>query len=295
MLVEILKAVFYGIVEGVAEWLPVSSTGHLILFEEFFGFNIASLTGLDEKFTDEFLEMFAVVIQLGAILAVLVCFPKRLFPFSKDVEERKNTFSLWGKVIIASIPAAVVGLFIDKLIEKLSGRDIDGWLYNACVVSAALIIYGILFIVIEKSNKNKTPAITDISQISVKKALFIGIFQMLAMIPGTSRSGSTILGAVGMGLSRSTAAEFSFFMAIPVMLGASLVKIRGFFSYVTENELTVPPEVYTVLAIGCLTAFLVSLISIRFLTDFVKRHSFSAFGVYRIILGMLVILYFIIN
>ena len=292
MIIELLKAIFYGIVEGITEWLPVSSTGHLIILEEFIQFR-----GTDTELMNEFLEMFEVVIQLGAILAVVVIFWKKLFPFGKEKSraEIKSTFSLWGRVLVASVPAAIVGIVGDKILEKLTGKDIDGWLYNAYVVAAALIIYGILFIVIERLNKNKTYAVTDVSDISYGKAFAIGIFQMLAMIPGTSRSGSTILGSMCMGLSRSAAAEFSFFMAIPVMAGASAIKALGFFKFVLDGALTIPVEMWLVLATACLTAFLVSLAAIRFLTDFVKRHSFSAFGIYRIVLGVAVILYFVVR
>ncbi len=293
MIIELIKAILYGIVEGVTEWLPISSTGHLILLEEFISFRVSDTISVE--FMAEFLEMFGVVIQLGAILAVVVMYFVKLNPISrkKNTDEKRATFSLWGRIIVASLPAALVGIVGDKLLEKLSGRDIDGWLYNSYVVAAALIIYGVLFIVIERSNKNKSYEIIDVSQISYKKAFSIGVFQMLAMIPGTSRSGSTILGSMCLGLSRSAAAEFSFFMAIPVMAGASAVKLLGFFGYIFETDVTVPIQIWLILAVGCLTAFLVSLAAIRFLTDFVKRHSFSFFGVYRIILGIAVILYFL--
>ena len=292
---DIIKAIIYGIVEGITEWLPISSTGHLILLEEFIGFHAGD--GFSKELMSEFLEMFEVVIQLGAILAVVVIFWKKLWPFGKKKtkSETKSTFSLWAHVLVASLPAALMGIVGDKILEKLSGKDIDGWLYNAYVVAAALIIYGVLFIVIEKLNKNKSYEINDVDEISYKKAFFIGIFQMLAMIPGTSRSGSTILGSMCMGLSRSVAAEFSFFMAIPVMAGASAVKALGFFKFVFDGSHAVPMQMWIILAVACLTAFLVSLAAIRFLTDFVGRHSFSVFGVYRIILGIVVLLYFIIS
>ena len=289
---DLIKAIIYGIVEGITEWLPVSSTGHLILLEEFLGFRAGDTVGTE--LMNEFLEMFEVVIQLGAILAVVVIFWKKLWPFGKKKgpAEKKSTFSLWARVLVASMPAAIMGILGDKLLEKFTGRDIDGWLYNAYVVAAALVVYGVLFIVIEKLNKNKTYEVTDVADISYSKAFSIGIFQMLAMIPGTSRSGSTILGSMCMGLSRGAAAEFSFFMAIPVMAGASAIKALGFFKYIFEGGVSVPTEMWLILGVGCLTAFLVSLAAIRFLTDFVKRHSFSVFGVYRIILGIAVILYF---
>lgn len=295
MVIELLKAVIFGIVEGITEWLPVSSTGHLILLEEFLNFDIADKYGA--AFTEEFLEMFSVVIQLGAILAVVVLFFHKLNPFapSKSGEQKRATWSMWAKVLVASIPAAAAGIVLDKIIEKLTGRDIDGWIYNAFVVAAALIVYGVLFIVIERANANKTYAINDISEISYGKAFLVGVFQMLAIIPGTSRSGSTILGSMMMGLSRTVAAEFSFFMALPAMAGASLIKLYGFFDHVAENNVSVGGDVWAVLAVGCAVAFAVSMIAIRFLMDFVKKHSFSAFGVYRIVLGAALIGYFLLG
>ena len=292
MFIEILKAILFGIVEGITEWLPVSSTGHLILLDEFVGLRAGDELG--SRFVEEFVEMFSVVIQLGAILAVVVFFFDRLLPFgkSKSEDEKKGVWSMWAKVAVASIPAALVGIVLDKIIERLSGRDIEGWIYNAYVVAGALIVYGVLFILIEKRNAKKEPSVTDISQISYKKAFLIGVFQMLALIPGTSRSGSTILGSMCMGLSRTTAAEISFFMAIPAMAGGSLIKALGFVSYLKESSAVPTFEVWAVLAVGFVTAFAVSLVVIRFLMDFVKKHSFSSFGVYRIILGALVLLYF---
>ena len=293
MFIEILKAILFGIVEGITEWLPVSSTGHLILLDEFVGLRAGEELG--SRFVEEFVEMFSVVIQLGAILAVVVVFFDRLLPFgkSKSEGEKKGVWSMWAKVAVASIPAALVGIVLDKIIEKLSGKDIEGWIYNAYVVAGALIVYGVLFIFIEKRNAKKEPSVTDLSQISYKKAFLIGVFQMLALIPGTSRSGSTILGSMCMGLSRTTAAEVSFFMAIPAMAGGSLIKALGFVSYLKEIAIVPPLEVWAVLAVGFASAFAVSLAVIRFLMDFVKKHSFSCFGVYRIILGVLVLFYFV--
>ena len=294
MIFEFLKAVLFGIVEGITEWLPVSSTGHLILLDEFLRLNVAPSLG--REFAEEFMEMFEVVIQLGAILAVVVVFFSKLNPFSpkKDLIQKKATWSLWFKVAVASIPAAIVGILFDKILEAKTGKDIDGWLYNAVVVALALIIYGILFIVIERANKNKEYKVTDVSEISYKNALLIGVFQMLAIIPGTSRSGSTILGSMCMGLSRGVAAEFSFFLAIPAMLGASAIKVLGFLSYIGESGVDIPVSAFAVLLVGMAVAFVVSLVTIKFLMDFVKKHSFSSFGIYRIILGALVLLYFII-
>lgn len=290
--IQIITAIVYGIVEGITEWLPVSSTGHLILLEEFLSFSLAP----DAVFTAEFCEMFDVVIQLGAILAVVVTYFSRLWPLSPKREKSENIriWKLWGKVLIASVPAAVAGIVFDKILEKISGRDIDGWLYNAPVVVAALIIYGIFFILIEKFNK-KEAKIESVDDISLGNAFAIGVFQMLAIIPGTSRSGSTILGSMLIGLSRTAAAEFSFFMAIPAMAGASLIKAAGFFSYVAERDMTVPALAWVILAVGCAVAFGVSMVSIKFLTDFVKKHSFIPFGVYRIALGAALIVWFLVK
>ena len=292
-MIEILKAVLYGIVEGITEWLPVSSTGHLILLDEFLALNVSP----DAAFRAEFGQMFEVVIQLGAILAVAVSFFKVLLPFgaSKSAEEKKSTWRLWLNICIASIPAAAVGIVLDKVIENATGKDIDGWIYNATVVASALIIYGVLFILIERFRGNKSPSVTSVHDIKPKHAIFIGIFQMLAIIPGTSRSGSTILGSMMLGLSRGAAAEFSFFLAIPAMAGASLLKGLGFVSYVADSGADVTLTAVAVLAVASITAFLVSMAAIKFLTDFVKKHSFAVFGYYRIILGAAVLLYFIFN
>ena len=290
---ELLKAILYGIVEGITEWLPISSTGHLILLEDWLPFAFSS----DPVFIDEFWEMFGVVIQLGAILAVVVLFWSRLIPFGKGKSEaqKRSTWRLWGRVLIASVPAALVGIVGDKLLEKLTGKDIDGWAYNSMVVAAALIVYGIAFIVIERKNAQKTPNVSQIEDISIKNALAIGAFQALSIVPGTSRSGSTILGSMLVGISRTAAAEFSFFMAIPVMVGASGIKALGFFSYVSESGISVPAMAWIVLLLGCAVSFAVSMASIRFLMDFVKKHSFAPFGVYRIALGALVLIFGLIR
>ena len=285
---ELLKAILYGIVEGITEWLPISSTGHLILLEDWLPFAFAG----DPTFLDEFWEMFGVVIQLGAILAVVVLYWSRLIPFgkSKTEEQKKSTWRLWGRVLIASIPAAFVGVVLDKVLEKATGKDIDGWFYNSVVVALALIVYGIAFIVIEKKNAQKTPNVSQVEDISFKNALAIGAFQALSIIPGTSRSGSTILGSMLVGISRTAAAEFSFFMAIPVMVGASGIKALGFLSYVSESAVSVPTMAWVVLLVGCAVSFAVSMAAIRFLMDFVKKHSFAPFGIYRIALGILVLI-----
>jgi len=273
--------------------LPVSSTGHLILLEELLPLSVAS--DLGATFAEEYFSMFEVVIQLGAILAVVVMFFSKLNPFapSKSSAEKKGTWVLWAKVLVASVPAAFVGIVLDKVIEKLSGRDIDGWIYNWQVVAAALIIYGVLFIVIERLHKGKECRVNSVEDISFSQAAAVGCFQMLAIIPGTSRSGSTILGSRCIGISRSAAAEFSFFMGIPAMAGASLIKGYGFIDYVMETGVSVPALAWITLAVACVVAFAVSMVAIKFLMDFVKKHSFSPFGVYRIILGALVIIYFL--
>ncbi len=285
---ELLKAILYGIVEGITEWLPISSTGHLILLEDWLPFGFVG----DPVFLDEFWEMFGVVIQLGAILAVVVLYWSRLVPFGKGKTdaEKRATWQLWGRVLIASLPAAFVGIVLDKLLEKATGKDIDGWFYNSVVVALALIVYGVAFIVIEKKNAQKAPHVAQVEQISVKNALAIGAFQALSIIPGTSRSGSTILGSMLVGISRTAAAEFSFFMAIPVMLGASGIKALGFLSYIGESGVSVPAMAWVVLLVGCAVSFAVSMAAIRFLMDFVKKHSFAPFGIYRIALGVLVLI-----
>ena len=290
IVIELLKAILYGIVEGITEWLPISSTGHLILLEEWLPFAFTK----DAVLRAEFGEMFEVVIQLGAILAVVVLFWSKLWPFSKkkEIADRQRTWNLWLKVVIASVPAAMVGILGDKLIEKLTGKDIDGWIFNPVVVAVALIVYGIAFIVIEKLHKPQSVQVETVEDITYRSAFLVGLFQILAMVPGTSRSGSTILGSMLIGFSRPVAAEFSFFMAIPVMVGASGIKVLGFFSFLSETGTQVPPLAWGILALACAVSFAVSMVAIRFLTDFVKRHSFASFGVYRIALGILVILYF---
>lgn len=291
--IEILKAIIFGVLEGITEWLPVSSTGHLILLDEFLKLNVAPELGA--AFADEYMSMFEVVIQLGAILAVVVMFFGKLNPFSskKSAEEKKSTWSLWFKVAVASIPAALIGIVGDKLLEKATGKDIDGWIFNAITVATALIVYGVLFILIEHFQKDKKASVESVDGISYSQAMLIGCFQTLSIVPGTSRSGSTILGARFLGVSRPAAAEFSFFLGIPAMVGASLIKGYGFFDYVGESGVSVPALAWVVLAVASLVAFGVSMIAIKFLMDFVKKHSFSPFGVYRIVLGALVLLYFI--
>ena len=291
--IEIIKAIVFGVVEGITEWLPVSSTGHLILLDEFLKLNVAGELG--GVFADEYMSMFEVVIQLGAILAVVVMFFTKLNPFapSNSVSEKRGTWSLWFKVIVASIPAAAVGIVGDKIIEKVTGKDIDGWIYNAVTVALALIVYGILFILVERWQANNPTRIESVDSIGYKDAIIIGCFQTLSIVPGTSRSGSTILGSRIIGISRSAAAEFSFFMGIPAMVGASLIKGYGFFDYVSESGVSVPALAWIVLLVASVVAFAVSMVAIKFLMEFVKKHSFAPFGIYRIVLGALVLLYFI--
>ena len=274
-MLEILKAIVFGIVEGITEWLPVSSTGHLILLDEF----------IKLKVTEEFYEMFQVVIQLGAIAAVLVLFFHKLNPFSpnKDAKQKKRTWDLWFKVVVAVIPSAVIGLLLDDWMEE--------HLYNHIVVAIALIVYGVAFILVEKRNKGKSPKIKRTAEIDYRTALLIGAFQCLSLIPGTSRSGSTILGGILLGVSRATASEFSFFLAIPTMLGASALKL---VKYVLEGMVPSGMEI-AILLVGCVVSFLVSLFVIKSLMEYVRKHSFSVFGIYRIALGVLVLLYFIIK
>lgn len=269
-IVEFLKVVLLGIVEGITEWLPISSTGHMILVNEFIKLNVS----------EEFMEMFLVVIQLGAILAVCVLYFNKLNPFSpgKDARERKDTFSLWGKVLVGCIPAGVIGVLFNDTIDAL--------FYNPQTVAFTLILYGVLFIVVENINRGRTPSTSDLKDLSYKTAILIGCFQLLSLIPGTSRSGSTILGAMILGTSRFVAAEYSFFLSIPVMFGASLLKIVKYGMNYSGSEV-----VY--LISGMVVAFIVSILAIKFLIGYIKNNDFKAFGVYRIVLGILVAAYFI--
>ena len=268
---EWLKVLLLGIVEGVTEWLPISSTGHMILVNEFIRLNVSK----------EFMEMFLVVIQLGAILAVVVLYFGKLWPFTTPSKGwiKKETWSLWFKVLVAVLPAALIGLPFDDKIDAL--------FYNYQTVAFTLILYGVLFIVIENHNKGRKPRVRSFEQLSYPMALFIGVFQVLALIPGTSRSGATILGATLLGASRYIAAEFSFFLAIPVMFGASLLKLLKFGFAFTGTEAAI-------LIVGMVTAFVVSVLAIKFLMGYIKKNDFKAFGYYRIVLGALVIIYFLL-
>lgn len=271
ILIELLKAVILGVVEGITEWLPISSTGHMILVEEFIKINAS----------DAFMEMFRVVIQLGAILAVVLIYFSKLNPFSpkKSLKEKKDTMEIWFKVVVGVIPAGVLGVMFDDWLDE--------HFYNYVTVAIMLIVYGILFIIVENRNKNKTPRIKQFNQLSYKTAFLIGIFQVLSLIPGTSRSGSTILGAIILGTSRSIAAEYSFFMSIPIMFGASLLKVVKFGLDFTGMEIAI-------LLTGMIVAFVVSIIAIRLLMRYIRNNDFKAFGWYRIVLGILVLGYFLV-
>ncbi len=278
---EIIKSILLGIIEGITEWLPISSTGHMILAEEFLKFNLS----------EEFIEMFRVVIQLGAILAVVVLYIKKLWPFKyvensnkiKKIAWDKDSLMIWAKVLVACIPAAIIGILFDDWLDE--------HLYTPIVVAIMLILYGILFIVIENRNKNKEAKVKDLKDLTFKTAIAIGLFQVLALIPGTSRSGATILGAILIGTSREVAAEFTFFLAIPVMAGASLLKVMKF---ILKSTALVTTMDIMVLIVGCLTAFIVSVIAIKFLMKYIKKNDFKVFGWYRIVLGIIVILYFLV-
>ncbi|MBQ8910398.1 MAG: undecaprenyl-diphosphate phosphatase [Oscillospiraceae bacterium] len=278
---EILKAILFGIVEGITEWLPVSSTGHLILLDEFVKLKVYG----DPTQNEAFMEMFNVVIQLGAILAVVLLFFHKLNPFSpkKDAVQKKDTWQLWFKVVVAVLPSAVIGLLLDDWM--------DAHLHNYIVVAITLILYGVAFLFVEKLNEKRAVKIGDVKNIDYRTAILIGAFQCLSLIPGTSRSGSTILGAILLGVGRSAGAEFSFFLAIPTMLGASGLKMLGFLmDGVPFTGISV-----AVLLTGCLVSFLVSLLVIKGLMEYVRKRSFSVFGVYRIILGVAVISYFLLK
>ena len=271
-MLEIIKAIFFGIVEGITEWLPISSTGHMILLNELVKLDVSK----------DFYDMFQVVIQLGAILAVVVIFWKQIFPFKKENDKIKidnNIMSLWGKIIVACVPAAIIGLLFDEVFEKL--------FYNYVCVAIALIVFGILFIIIENKNKGKNSKINSLAELSYNTVLLIGIFQLIAAIfPGTSRSGATIVGALLLGVSRTVAAEFTFFLAIPVMFGASLLKLIKFSFAFTGMELAI-------LLVGMVVAFITSMFIIKFLMGYIKKHDFKVFGWYRIVLGIIVLFYFV--
>ncbi len=269
-MLEIIKSIFFGIVEGITEWLPISSTGHMILLNELVKLDVSK----------DFYDMFQVVIQLGAIMAVVVIFWKQIFPFKKEDNKIKvdnNIMSLWGKILVACVPAAIIGVLFDEFFEKL--------FYNYVCVALALIIFGILFIIIENKNKGKNSKINSLAELSYNTVLLIGIFQLIAAIfPGTSRSGATIVGALLLGVSRTVAAEFTFFLAIPVMFGASLLKLIKFSFAFSGMELAI-------LLVGMIVAFITSMFIIKFLMSYIKKHDFKVFGYYRIVLGIIVLIY----
>ena len=266
-MLDILKVIILGIVEGITEWLPVSSTGHLILVGDL----------LKPSMSDAFMEMFNVVIQLGAIMAVVVIYFHKLNPFSPKKTQRQKllTWQMWIKVVIASVPAAVIGLLFDDFIDRV--------FFKPMVVAVMLIVYGVLFIVVENRNKGKRPEVKKISELTIPMLLWIGFFQMLAMIPGTSRSGATIVGALIIGVSRGVAAEFTFFLAIPVMFGASLLKLIKFGFHFTGAE-------FGYLLLGCVVSFGLSIVAIKFLMNYIKKNDFKIFGYYRIVLGALIVI-----
>ncbi len=272
MWIEIIKVILLGIVEGITEWLPISSTGHMILLNEVVRLNVS----------EEFWSLFEVVIQLGAILAVVILYFSKLNPFSpkKSGEEKKETWILWLKVMVSCIPAAILGLLWDDYLDE--------HFYNFQTVAVTLIIYGIAFILVERWNKKRAASVMDLRQLSFRIALIIGIFQVLALIPGTSRSGATILGAILLGCSREVAAEFTFFLAIPVMFGASLLKLLKFEGVFTSQELIL-------LGTGCVVAFVVSIIAIKFFLNYIKKKDFTVFGWYRIVLGLIVLGYYFLG
>jgi len=282
---NLLKSFLVGIVQGITEWLPISSTGHIILVNDLFPLEVSV----------DFWSMFSVVIQLGSILAVLVLYFSRLWPLERKdgkIKLKSSAVGIWSKVIVACIPAAVFGLLLDDWLEGMLYEDeMHVAFTGAMVIAAALIVYGIAFILIENRNKNKSFEVSSVEEMSFKKAVGVGLFQSLALIPGTSRSGSTIMGASLLGVSRTAAAEFSFFLAVPVMFGASGLKLLKFF---LKGNVFSFDEIM-ILFVGCVTAFIVSVAAIKFLMSFVRRHSFASFGIYRIILGIVVILYFVLR
>ncbi|AND79895.1 undecaprenyl-diphosphate phosphatase [Streptococcus pantholopis] len=274
-IIELLKAIFYGIIEGITEWLPISSTGHLILVQEFVRFNQSK----------DFVDMFNIVIQLGAILAVIVIYFQRLNPFQpgKTARQVQITWQLWAKVVLACIPSAIFGLLLDDWMEA--------HFYNFVVVAFMLILYGVAFIWIEKRRQNVEPEVTSLARMPYRTAFYIGCFQVLSIVPGTSRSGATILGAILLGTSRSVAADFTFFLAIPTMFGYSGLKAVKFF--IDGNTLAFSQLI--ILLAASVTAFIVSLYAIRFLTDYVKKHDFTIFGQYRIVLGFILLVYWLLT
>lgn len=276
LFIEILKSIVLGIVEGITEWLPISSTGHMILVDEL----------IKLKTSDAFKEMFFVVIQLGAILAVVIMYFNKLNPFAlkKTSVEKRQTWDMWFKVLVASVPAAIIGIAFDDMIDEMLTGSL-----NVIIIAAALILYGVLYIILE--NRNRTPKIDTVEKVTYKTALLMGVFQTLALVPGTSRSGSTILGGIILGASRTVAAEFSFFMSIPAMFGGSAIKLLKFFM----DGNSISGGEWAILLVGTLVSFLVSVAAIKFLMSYIRKHDFKAFGWYRIGLGIVVIIYCILK
>ena len=282
MLTDYLKAILLGIVEGITEWLPISSTGHLILLEELLALDTPMRLG--EEFAAQYSSMFSVVIQLGAILAVAVFYFNALLPTTR------NSRALWIKLALATFPAALIGLLADAFCERLFGKSLDGLLFCPEVVASALIVYGVLFILVERLTAKKQSEVCSVEKITLPTALAIGCFQALALVPGTSRSGATVLGARMLGVDRRAAAEFSFFAALPVIASASALKLVDFSQYAVDSGASIPTDALLLLLVSGATAFLTSLLSIRFLTGFIKKHTFIPFGIYRIILGVAVLM-----
>lgn len=287
----LLKSLLYGILEGVTEWLPVSSTGHLILLESLLSLDVGA--DVHPQFASRFRELFLVAIQAGAVFAVVTAYAGRLFPLGKEKCDQMRAAGTWARVIVGCIPAGLAGIFLDMILEKMTGKDMDGLLYNAPTVAAMLILYGVLFMLVELLQKGRPPRVTDLSQMPMATALGIGAFQMLSLVPGTSRSGASILGGLLLGLSRTAAAEFSFFMAIPIMAGACGIKTLGFVRFMLQNGLRMPWQAAVLLLTAGAVAYLTSRLSIRFLMAFTGRHGFVPFGIYRIVLGCAVRCYYL--
>ena len=290
--VLLLKSLVYGIIEGITEWLPVSSTGHLILLEDILTLQVG--TQVHPLFASEFWELFLVTVQLGAIFAVVTLYHGRLFPPIKDREACRASVGIWSRVIVGCIPAGIVGVAADAILTRICGKDMDGLFYNGVTVAAMLMLYGVLFIIAERVRRGKTENSCDVAELSFGKCFGVGLFQVLSLVPGTSRSGACILGGMLLGLSRKSAAELSFFMAVPVMLGACGIKMLGFARFMLQNGLRMPAPAVLVLLVACAAAYVTSRISIRFLIDFVSRRGFAPFGVYRILLGATVLIYYFI-
>lgn len=291
--VLLLKSLLYGVIEGVTEWLPVSSTGHLILLDEVLTLNVGAQ--VHPQFAAEFRELFLVAIQLGAILAVLTTYHTQLLAPLYKQATRKSALAVWARVAVGCIPAGLAGVAADAVCERLCGKDMDGLLYNGAVVAAMLMLYGVLFIVVECVRKGKdTDGVCEVGHLTYTQCLGVGLFQVLSLVPGTSRSGACMLGGMLLGLSRKCAAELSFFMAVPIMLGACGIKALGFARFMWQNSLAMPFSALAVLLVAGAVAYVTSRLTIRFLIDFISRRGFAPFGVYRMLLGAAVLCYFIL-